>query len=495
VRVVVFASEQLFPTLQFLLHAAHQFGNAMHSIHIYCTDDERRSGAPARRLENVMRRWGSSKKLPFSVSITVGEMWPAAVRDGLLDWFEEHPDSHWLVNVTGGTKPMSAAAIELTLSADMPSRRVIYQEINGQWAEMVHDDQEFLTVKQLSAASDAVVPPPDTLDRLLSMEDLVATQFSEQHQITTQQVRSFAMDVATRKVIALGWKWNVMLESLGVASISSGDAFERYIGAGLAACGILVRHSLKIVDSGVEGKVVREVDLVGCHLGRLVCIDIKLPGAEDHLKGTQLADVAELARSLGGHAALAIALRPGWREDAGTRRLADALGVRLLTQEQAPRLFSTMLGWIDSKLTPSAEVLEAQASLIAHQSKGNNVLSNGNIVNPTTAESGTLHLPNLIERMSEQRGECWVVVQMFSTSQYVLAISKNSKYAPTSNVWPRAIEQLRITLCEFTFAGTNRDTHLTETKSWIFGQFTMQPGVKLAMVLASIRAVFGSHTA
>jgi hypothetical protein len=492
VRVVVFASEQLFPALQFLLHTAHQFGRHLQSVHIYCTRDDRRSGAPARRLQDVMRRWAHRNGLTFAVDIAVGEMWPAAVRDGLLDWFEAHPDSHWLVNVTGGTKPMSAAAIELTLSTDLQSRRVIYQEIDGQWVELVHDTHGFLTVQQLHATLDAIVPLPDTLDWILSVDDLVATQFSEAHQITTQLLESMPLDEATRQVIALRWKWRDMLQALGVACISGGDAFERYIGAGLIECGVHIKHSLKVVDSAIEGKVVREVDLVGCHRGRLVCIDIKLPGAQDHLKGTQLADVAELAHSLGGRGALAIALRPGWREDLGTRRLADALGVKLLTQAQAPQVFSTLLGWIDSKLTPSAAVLTAEMALRAHQSNGSDVLSNGDVINIMTDERGTLHLSNELERMCEQRGECWALVQMLDQSQYLLAISKRSAHAPASNAWPRVIGALHVELSKIALPGTNGDDRLTETNLWVFGQLKPKPGVGVANLQSSIRNVLAT---
>lgn len=492
VRVVVFASEQLFPALQFLLHAAHQFGCNLQSVHIYCTPDDRRSGAPARRLQDVMRRWAQSKGLTFVVDIAEGEMWPAAVRNGLLGWFEAHPDSHWLINVTGGTKPMSAAAIELTLSTDLQSRRVVYQEIDGQWVELVHDAQGFLTVQQLHATLDAIVPLPDTLDRLLPVEDLVATQFSEAHQITTRLLESMPLDEATRQVLALRWKWRDMLQALGVTCISSGDAFERYIGAGLIACGVHVKHSLQVVDNGIEGKVVREVDLVGCHRGRLVCIDIKLPGAQDHLKGTQLADVAELAHSLGGRGALAIALRPGWPEDSGTRRLADALGVKLLTQAQAPQVFSTLLGWIDSKLTPSAAVLTAEMALRAHQANGSDVLSNGDVINVMADERGTLHLPNELERMCAQRGECWALVQMLDQSQYLLAITKKSAHAPASNAWPRVIGALHAELNKMALPGTNGDDHLTETKLWVFGQLKPKPGVAVANLQSSIRKILAS---
>ena len=488
IRVIVFASEQLFPSLQFLLHTAHHFGSALQSIHIYCTDDERRSGAPARRLQDVMQRWGKKNKLDFSVDITTGEMWPVAVRQGLLAWFGRCPDSHWLVNVTGGTKPMSAAAIELTLSTDLSSRRVIYQEINGQWVELIQDEEGdgLLDVVQLSAVADEIIPPPHTLDQLLSVEDLVATQFSEQHIITTQSLPLFSIDEATWHVMDQKWHWRTGLSMIGVQTISNGDAFERYIGVGLAACGVCLKHSLKVVDSNIEGKVVREVDLVGCYRGQLICIDIKLPGADEHAKGTQLADVAELAHSLGGRGALAIAVRPGWPEDTGTRRLADALGVRLLMQTQAANVFTTILSWIDKKRVPPAAVLDVERVLQAQSDLGHAVLSDGRSIVMTIKDLGTLHLPTVIEEMSERRGTSWMLIHLLGGT-YIFAMSKKSRHAPPLKEWPRVKENLYAALKKV--AEPYKNDILNDKKEWVFTQFTPQSGISEKTVITSIRAV------
>jgi len=145
----------------------------------------------------------------------------------------------------------------------------------------------------------------------LTVDDLVATQFSADHGITTQPLVPLAVDEAVGHLIARRWQASLAALAVPAPSTNNGDAFERFIGAGLQGCGLRFMHSLKVSDNGPAAKVVREVDLVGCHRGRLVCSDIKQPGAQAHLKGTQLADVAELAQWLGGRGALAIALRPG----------------------------------------------------------------------------------------------------------------------------------------------------------------------------------------
>jgi len=486
VRVVVFASEQLFPTLQFLLHTADQFGDRLRSIHIYCTDDERRSKAPAKRLKEITELWGKSKAFHFFVEITEGGMWPDDVRTGLGNWFAANLDSEWLINVTGGTKPMSAAAIEFALSVGLPALRVIYFEINGAAVEMLRDHNGHMTTKLLSAIEDRSVPLSNTLERLLAVEDLVQTQFSAQHQITAQDLLPLDVGQATKKLIASKWKWKDALLALNVPTISGGDAFERYVGAGLLAFGVQLKHSLKVLDGS---KVVLEVDLVGCHNSRLVCIDIKLPGAEEKAKVTQLADISDRARSLGGSNAIAIALRPGWAEDKETQALAKALNVRLLTQAQAPRIFSTIMGWIDPKQPLPMALFATESLLQAAQINGQSVLSDGSIINAAPAsESGVLNLVYLVTGVAERQKTCWALVQLMDATQYLLVISKKSPFAPPD--WGAALEKVQVVLGQHVNSGKNGDTKLNQTNSFAYGQFGMPPGVKLLTVQAALRGIF-----
>ena len=78
VRVVVLVSEQLMPTLAFVLHAAQRWGKRLASVHIYCTDDQRRSAEPAQRLQQVIVDWTRARRLSVTVDITVGGMQPQA---------------------------------------------------------------------------------------------------------------------------------------------------------------------------------------------------------------------------------------------------------------------------------------------------------------------------------------------------------------------------------------------------------------------------------
>ena len=488
VRVVVFASEQLFPALQFLLHTADHYGDQLASMHLYCTPDERRSAGPARRLAQVMRRWLDQRGRTASIELTVGEALPQDVRQGLLDWFNAAPESQWLINVTGGTKPMSAAATELTLATDLTERRVVYQEITGMWWEMVSDEQGLLDVIRLRSLLDPVVPPPDTLERLLPMRDLVATQFSEDHEIKTQRVTALPVDQALACVMTKRWKWLDGFAALQppVPSIGNGDAFERFVGAGLLDSGLRLHHSLKVTDPRSAGMVVREVDLVGCHLGRLICIDIKLPGVDEHAKGTQLADVAELAHSLGGRGALAVAVRPGWKDDPNTQRLARALGVLLLTQADAPSLFSRLLQAVDRTLQPSTAVLAAEQMMQQEVLKGNSVLSDGRQVQASVSDNGIVAVQGLIEQIAHKRQEPWGLLQLNGT-MYWLAISKKLLPAPVAADWVNVFSALQQRLRERGLSDTRLQPR--DAPAWAHLQFTLNQGVKADALRRLLREI------
>ncbi|WP_170162379.1 hypothetical protein [Caldimonas tepidiphila] len=491
VRVVVFASEQLFPALQFLLHAADRFDAALASIHIFHTDDARRSAEPAQRLKDVMQRWGGRQGLDFEIQLTKGGMWPAGVRAVMLDCLEASPSSRWLVNVTGGTKPMSAAATELALAAGLESRRVLYQEIDGRWVELVTGEDGLLDAVPLQPGVDEAVPPADTLERLLPVEELVAAQFSAEHRISTQSLNAFPVDEAVRELIARRWSWAASLDALDppVRCSGNGDAFERFVGSGLLDSGLRFAHSLKVWDRGPGGKVVREVDLVGCHRGRLVCIDIKLPGAADEQKGTQLADVAELAHSLGGRGALPVALRPGWPQDEGTERLARALGVCLLTQAQAGRLFSAILERIDSGMRPGEAARRAEELLLAHQGQGNTVLSSGRVMEAgMRPERDFLKLTREMERISEQRGEPWVLVELIET-EFLIGVRRKALRVTDEKALHKLEAQLHRRLDAL--SDGRYQFRFQSFPAWIHIQFFPRPGVKVGAITACLRELLG----
>lgn len=439
VRVVVLVSEQLMPTLAFVLHAAQRWGRRLASVHIYCTHDQRRSAEPAERLKLAVLKWTQTRQWPLTVEVTKGGMQPVDVRKGLLNWFNAHPESHWLVNVTGGNKLMSAAAIELCLAADLTECRVMYKEIAGPWMELsLNPESNLLQTQALDPGSDPDVPAPDALDTLMPLADLVAVQFSAAHRPSTQDVHSLPLIPILESVQRTGWNW---LNGFASATLdagakpiptptNSGDGFERFIAAGLQSCGVRVRHSLKLHDIAGADKPMREIDVVAYHGGKLVCIDIKLPAAADTAKGTQLADIAELTKSLGGPAAVAIALRPGWPDDAEISRLASVLNVRLLTRTHAPQVFTHLLKQLDGQIKPSSEVLDAESQLMAWAQTGLPVLSDSRSLPPNSInELGLLSVGDLLQEMAFRQQRCWALARL-PGGKLLVWVEKKSDHSP-----------------------------------------------------------------
>lgn len=446
IRIVLLVSEQLTPALEFVLHAAHRWGRQLQAVHLYCTKDVQRSIEPANRLQHSLQRWLKARGLPATVTQVQGGVSPDEVREGLLQCFEAAPDCHWLVNVTGGNKIMSAAAIEFSLATDLPSCRVLYKEIDGQWLQLsLRPEDEMLHTQVLHAAHDVDVPPVQTLDTLLSVEELVRVQFSEQHHQTSQAVLPMPLLPALLEVEAQAWDWRAAYPLMpNVKAVSGGDGFERFIAAGLQACGMRVRHSLKIHDTAASHKPVREIDVVACHRGRLVCIDIKLPNAEQEAKGTQLADIADLARKLGGSAALGLALRPGWPADTETTRLAKALNVRVLTQDDAPQVFTQLLQAIDKQLALPAEVLAVETQLQAWAKLGYPVLSDRRhlVASRAVSEAGLLSVSHLLQDIAPRQQRGWVLAHLPS-GDVLVWIDKKSSHNPA---WTLALEN-RVLNC------------------------------------------------
>lgn len=448
-NALVIASEQLTPNLQFLLHVARQFPLRPLAVHIYCSDDETRSAAPARRLRECLHQtWRDQPAPPASIEIVQGGKAPQDVRPKVQGILQQDPDGEWLINVTGGNKLMSAAVAEVALWSDLSRCRVVYCEIDGGWFEIDTDDDGLLAARYLAPGDDPIVPHKRALDSLIRVESLVAAQFSEDHVIAAQAGQRMPLLAWTEELVRNRWHWLAGLRAVAPASPSSsnGDAFERFIAAGLLAAGLSPVHSLKVSNARSD-KVVREVDLVGCANGRLYCVDIKLPGATEDAKGTQMADVAALALALGGRGAQAVAIRPGWAIDRDTEVLAQALNVRLLSIAEAPRLFSTLLGWLDPDQSAPDELFAVEQLLQREAALGRVVLSDGTLVQSARpTQAGVLTLTNELQRMAWLGGRMWAVANLGQSVGYQLIVFRQSPGFPRTLDWPVFVDRVILRL-------------------------------------------------
>lgn len=437
VRVVVFASEQLMPAISFLVHMWQQHGADLQGICIHHSHDLHRSRLPALRLQRLLTDLGVvGAACPLSMAGGDGSM--AAVRGALHAWFCATPDARWVVDATGGTKPMSLAAVEYTLAAEfVAERRAVYLELGAGWSVYDADPDTGLTTLGPPQAGDADIPPADVLERCVPLELLTQTQHADQVAVHTRPLPA-DLDLLQTCQHAMGraWRWQVP------GAQAPGWAFECFVACALRQAGLQrLAWSVEVrlpATPQAGATVMAEVDIVLCRGSTVCCIDVKLPGERDaDARSTQLSRALHNARQLGGRAVKCIVLRPGWLPDASTQGIAAALGVVLLDQSHAAAVFSNLLQHIAPGLALPPPLLQVEDALAAWRAeRGQPVLSttdnmfvlvDGAVVDFTaTSRAAMDHL---------QRP--WVLVRL-APGAYLLQV------CPAHGAWSRPPDRLAL---------------------------------------------------
>lgn len=427
IRAVVLASEQLLPAISFLIHMHHQHGQELEALCILHTNDSVRSQVPAQRLRRLLQDLGVERD-GRKLLLAGGNGSMAAVRAALYRWFCDEPDARWVVDATGGNKPMSAAAVEYTLAAGfVADRKVLYRELGAGWSVYGVDDATGLTTLDPPTPGDVDIPPDDVLEMRVPLELLTQTQHTDLVQVRTRQL-PMALDVLALCQQAASQRWRWMAHQVpGVGS--AGQVFECFIGCGLLAAGLKrLAWSAQVLLPGRNGQggvgtPMAETDLVLCRGGTVCCIDIKLPGERDaDARSTQLSRALHNARLLGGRAVRTIVLRPGWLPDPATHDIARALGVVLIDQQHASAVFSALLRHIDPTL-PLPPVLNAVEQLLAEHAaaSGGPVLSTTHTVY-ALGEGGVIDFDATARLLMDHLQRPWVLVRL-APGAYLLQVA------------------------------------------------------------------------
>jgi len=187
-RVVVFASEQLIPAISFVVHMWKQHGSVLHAVCIHHTHDEARSRLPALRLQRLLLDMGLDAA-GIGIQLAGGDGSMASVHQVLHHWFCSGAQDRWVVDATGGTKPISAAAVEYTLAAEyIADRKALYLELGGGWGRFDADPDTGLTTLRPAHADDPDIPPADVLERWVPLELLTQTQHADLVQVRSRQL-------------------------------------------------------------------------------------------------------------------------------------------------------------------------------------------------------------------------------------------------------------------------------------------------------------------
>lgn len=369
VRLAIIASEQLLPNIESVLALAANPVVDLAGVHI-CYTKDKSSASPARRLQHLLTKL--SGKTPFS-KFTVIEPGEPCLADprSITAWMHrqmaKHPEAKWVLNATGGTKPMSAAFFAL---ADDPRvHDVIYRDVQDGWFAWRSGPDG----PDMTRASDALglADSGRWLD-LVPIATLVEAQFAEeaarvhtrQPLLTSAQAQSIIdhLDAAQRSPFRFAWEASAV--SLPVGGSGEGILFEHTLHGVLSLFNFSETcHSLTLqMPDDNDRQVVRlETDLLVKHNGHIVILDLKLSGEgqSDTPQTDQIRSLATTTRRLGGLSARGFMLRPNWPADPGTRAFAEAMRVTLLDAETIREGFDKIKDELkDSRPSPpSAEKL------------------------------------------------------------------------------------------------------------------------------------------
>jgi hypothetical protein len=108
VGIAAIVSEQVLPILSFVLHLVGRHRSQLQFVGLYHTDDAKRSRDPARRIKVALAAFAAQEGLALEIELCEDGARAIDVRHAMKKWFDERGDiQRWIVNVTGGMKPMA----------------------------------------------------------------------------------------------------------------------------------------------------------------------------------------------------------------------------------------------------------------------------------------------------------------------------------------------------------------------------------------------------
>jgi Holliday junction resolvase-like predicted endonuclease len=353
--MIVLASEQLWPNIHGLVH----WLTRLRHLFICHTDDAKFSARPAQRLAALCGRLYPDIEVHLPDQPV--SMLPDAVHAQLTAWIQGLPGQTWLINASGGTKPMYTGALRLV---GIPGVTAVYRERAGEWY-VLRPGLQGVEYERID------VPAQDT--DTVSVKDLVLAQWEEPG-VDIQfgpDPQPLPLRELTRALVTTGWDWPAAFRQIGRPSgKKAGLLFEDYVAAGLLELG--VRNLACNVVHSAPPTNWQEIDLVANHGGSLVIIDCKLRSEEDEEAGdaeaitSQIRQAAETRRDLGGLAASLLLLRPNRPFSTELRLLAKNCNLHVVDSSDARFLFSRLASFLKVRTLP-APLQEAEAILQAAQ--------------------------------------------------------------------------------------------------------------------------------
>lgn len=353
-RLALLASAQTMPNLESVVAlAAHQ---PLATAHVYWTDydDSRRA---AGSLERVLRTIAGRR--PFrGFNIERDERPGSGQLEDVVAWLrarlDRFPDARWVLNATGGTKPMAAGFLVMADHAGVES--VIYRELSA---------RSWLALRPASGDVGRYVteaPPSDYgLERAGRLLDEIPLVNLLRAQLGFEDLRVDRKPEAPLDAARLD-PWITELDPnderpfaaaarrAGLADLEGegeGPLFERLIHGVLASFGHGGLARSVEVRPNVPGETppaVNEIDLFVRHGGRICALDLKLSAPDDPKVSLptydQIRTAAKATETLAGIDARVLMLRPNWPPKPDVSDYARKVHrVRVVDATEMPRVF------------------------------------------------------------------------------------------------------------------------------------------------------------
>ncbi len=418
--MVVLASEQVWPNIHGLVHwQTHEGG--LSDLCIYHTKDPLRSIQPAKRLEEFVQQVypGIQVHLP---SEPLGIM-PHDVRNQVRLWQHQLPGRRWIINATGGLKPMFAGAIAC---CDLPDTEVVYRELSGDWYRWV-------------PSPEGPRPEPFSIDIAetdsIPIEALVKVQYNRPPDARweVKPVRRLPILRLVQEGLKRNWNWPSMFQACGLpTNESDGHLFEEFVGACLLELGIQ-QVCKNIILQGPERQCLQEIDIAANNRGQLLVIDCKLRTKEEEGSRvenltSQIRQAYTTCRELGGIGARLLLLRPGRIFSVEELELAEALRLQVLDNLQTMDFFRKLAKFCGFQDPLPPQLQDAQALLDQARSNGvqeafSSTRWSGSLSSETPLES-ILPLGSDLEKLTQDLHQDWIAYQI---DQIIWIRGKNSQ--------------------------------------------------------------------
>lgn len=348
------SGRQLLPNV--LASLAFDQSNWLDRVVILHSSNTRESKEPAQRLiDLLLLRPSDDEPLPC-LQVEVDETLQS-VTEEVLALFEEFPKTRWILNLSGGTKMMSAAL--LLLAAHPKVEAAIYRDITYGWRRcqlpVGAGTPTDSPVDPADPLLGALLSPDLALDRL-PLQALVQAQFASTDSIGYFRSKEIPKDASPDD-------WLVTYQGARAPSFTSyrywtggprdeGPAFECW-----CACVLRAAGASEVLWScegfSPQGLSVMETDVIAVRGNRIAIYDSKLEKPTAPNKSDQIRSARSTADRLGGLSATAVLVRPNWPATQHLEDFANALGVQLINRGNAANLVPALCAPLGLGLPPS----------------------------------------------------------------------------------------------------------------------------------------------